>query len=135
MKNIIGFIAIVLLIVGISSCKKRDNITQPIQKATNIGELNPAPTFNWQTHKDVTFNVTGLPINIDVKRKLIVKDDKGTLYYNVFHNMKDNLSTTITLPIHIESVIVEYGTISKIVEVAGNTIKFDFTQDIPNDLD
>lgn len=126
---------IVLLIIGISSCKRESNTTEPIQQATNIKELKADPNFDWSTNKDVTFNVTGLPVNIDVKRKLIVKDNEGTLYFNVFHNMKNNLNTTVNLPIHLGKVVVEYGTISKEVEIVANTINFTFAQDIPNELD
>lgn len=138
LKNIIkSTLAVTLLIfvIGSSSCKKDTNSVEPIQQTTNIKELQAAPTFNWATEKDVTLNVTGLPINFDVERKLVINGTDGAQYFNLFHNMKNDLTTNFKIPSHVEKVSVEFGSIIKEITLVGNVINFSFAQDIPNDLD
>jgi hypothetical protein len=135
MKNILS-IAALAIIVTLSSCKKNLDLIVPAAtpSATKISELKASPDFEWATVKNVSLNVTGLQTYIEVKRKLVVKDENGVEYFSVFTSMKNNLTTPIQLPSHLTKVVVEYGAIKKTVDITGNVIRFDFTPGITNEV-
>jgi pyruvate carboxylase len=116
-----------------SSCKKEFETTAPQKKVTTINELNPSQSFDWSTTKQVTFNVTGQPVPVSIKRLLVVKDADGTVYFNYYHKMSDNLSIKFSLPAYVTKVKVEYGSIVKDVDIQGNIIKFKFSPEIGNE--
>jgi hypothetical protein len=126
-------IASLATFVGLSSCKKEFDTTTPQKKVTNINDLNPSQSFDWSTTKHVTLNVTGQPVPVSIKRLLVVKDADGTVYFNYYHKMSDNLSINFSLPAHVTKVKVEYGSIVKDADIQGNIIKFKFSPEIGNE--
>lgn len=129
------FITTLAALTALASCKRDTNLATPgtPTKATTINDLKPSESFDWSTTNDVTFNVTGLPTQLVVKRPLIIKGMDGVEYFSIYHKMSDNLNTKITLPAHVSKVKVEYGAIVKERDVLGNNINFNFTPEIGNE--
>ena len=132
MKNILGLAALALIFT-LSSCKKNEEMVPSAPSASKISELKASPDFKWSTVKDVNLKISGLQTYVEVKRKLVVKDENGIEYFSIFISMKDNLTTPIQLPSHLSKVVVEYGDIKKTIDIIGNAIGFDYTSGITNE--
>lgn len=131
MKKLL-FLSLTVLLGMASSCKK-DNNAAPAKSASTINELNPSAAFDWSTTQQVTLDVTGQPVPVEIKHLLKVKDQNGVLLFSIYHKMSDNLNVKFEIPADVKKVTVEYGKITKSIDVVAKTIKFKFAPEIGNE--
>ncbi len=132
MKNF--FLLTLFALFGLlSSCKKDSNNDTPAKSASNINELSPSASFDWSTTQQVTLDVTGQPVPVEIKHLLKVKDQNGVLLFSIYHKMSNNLNIKFEIPADVKKVAVEYGKITKNVDVVAKTIKFKFAPEIGNE--
>ncbi|MDL5045143.1 hypothetical protein QQ054_03685 [Oscillatoria amoena NRMC-F 0135] len=132
MKKLL-FLSLTVLLGMVSSCKKDSNNAAPAKSASTINELNPSAAFDWSTTQQVTLDVTGQPVPVEIKHLLKVKDQNGVLLFSIYHKMSNNLNIKFDMPADVKKVTIEYGKITKSIDVVAKTIKFKFAPEIGNE--
>lgn len=128
MKNL-KLIAGIALLVAASSCTKIKDVenTANPNKPSNFKEIRVADNFTWSTTNSVTLNVQGFESLSPVKNTFIVSsEDQKEVYFASNTLLSESFTTTIDLPIHVKKVKVNFGTISKVIDVNSNNIAFDY---------
>lgn len=107
------------------SCNVDDDDTKPDDSQTveEMEDLNIEDEFNWKTTDLILLKIQGLH-NGTVK----VKDQDGKVHHKVFHNMFTHVSTMISLPDHMQNVVIEYNGKSQTVPIIDRKITHSFIE-------
>ena len=132
MKTTKNFIiaAVCIGIISISSCKKdvelqKENPIVP-GSATSFKEMKVNTAFNWKSAHVVALKVEAANAPIKITNTLIVKTESGDIIFKKLQNMNDSYTGALTLPTSIKKVIINFGSITKTVDIVGSTINFNF---------
>lgn len=130
MKKIAGLKAMMLTtlvaVLALTGCNKNENPVVPTEPET-IFDLKINSGFDWKTTKALTLNVTGLPVPETVKNTLFVRSEDGkAVYYNNQHPMNQSFSVDVAVPAYQKKLVISYGTISKTMDITGNTLEFNY---------
>ena len=92
---------ILSVILILSACKKNDPGTGT--SATQMKDLNVSPGFNWETARDVTFQIYS-----DEATVISITSAAGdiTYYRGFFNRISDSFAVKISIPAHITEVHV-----------------------------
>ena len=126
----------IILIAGLgilSSCKKdQDDPIQP-DRPESFNELNAQSIFNWSTVKPVSFSITGMAAPINVKKLLVIKSGES-VFYNQVHGINDNINITLNIPIHLNKVEAEMGSLKTEINISGTNAAGTFVVNLPEEL-
>ena len=116
-----------LLLVFAGGCKKELTIADPPPGADNPLELEVSNTFDWKTTRNITLEVTGLTIPVNIRNTLQVKsinEERVYLKNQLFMNRDYTLKFTI--PAYDTAVLITFGSIRTTVNVTPDVIYFSF---------
>ena len=128
MKNI-KLLAAIAFIVAASSCTKVKDVdnTPVINKPTNFKEIKVADNFKWNTTHSITLNVQGFESISPISNTFIISsEDQKDIYFASNTLMSKSFIANFDLPIHSKKIKVNFGTISKVLDVNANNINFDY---------
>jgi hypothetical protein len=115
-----------LIVLFTTGCKKNDEVVP--ETPETIFDLNVNPSFDWKTSKEITLNVTGLPVPVTVKNTIFIKSADGkSVFYTDQLEMSKNYTIKFSIPSHLTQVVISYGTITKTSDISGSSLSFDYT--------
>lgn len=138
MKNIKSFTvaAILLGMISMPSCKKdvelqKENPVTP-GSAASFKEMKVNTAFNWKSARVVTLKIEASITPIKILNTLVVKAESGEVIFKKLQNMDETYIGYLTLPNSMKKVVINFGSITKTVDIVSNTIDFNFvTESIP----
>lgn len=125
----IKFFAGITLIVAASSCTKVKDVesTPNTTKPGSFKEIKVADNFNWSTSKSIILNVQGFESAAPIVNTFIVSsEDQKEVYFASNTLMSETFKADFDLPIHVKKIKVNFGTITKVLDVNANNINFDY---------
>jgi len=128
MKNI-KLLAGIALLVAASSCTKVKDVesTPNTTKPGSFKEIKVADNFTWNTTNSISLNVQGFESLTPIKNTFIVSsEDQKDVYYASNTLMSENFTANFDLPIHVKKININFGTISKVVDVNSKNLTFDY---------
>ncbi len=104
MKKIILTVFVLSLLVVFTNCKKWDKIEdENTVESTNLNEGNFSPTFDWETAKNITINVT----SADSQIITITSEDGNIRYYRAKHpGQNETFKVCLNVPVGIDELIL-----------------------------
>jgi hypothetical protein len=87
--------------------------------------------FSWETHKQITLDVTPLATNNTETFTLTVKTLDQQVLYTHAMTMGEALTQSISVPGETQQLEITYGEIIKQIDIVQNVAKFDFLTPIP----
>ncbi len=113
MKNfkfkIIPTILIILALILVGSCNKKTNKDSEIIDSQNkIDEIAISDDFEWNTTRNVTFNVSATSSQVIT----ISSTDQEIRYHRGMHNGLEDYKVTLNIPYTVNTVLVNEQTIS-----------------------
>lgn len=133
MKNI-KLIAGIALLVGISSCTKIKSVEEMpnTSKPSSFKEIKVSNNFTWKTTNSIMLNVEGFETLYPISNTFIVtSEDQKEVYFASNTLMSENFKAEFSLPIHVKKIKVNFGTISKLMDVNANNLTFDYILPAP----
>ena len=119
-------LATFVAIFALTGCNKNEDPVVPTDPET-IFDLKINSEFDWKTTKALSVNVTGLPVPETVKNTLLIRSEDGkAVYYNNQHPMNQTFSVDVAVPSYLKKIVISYGTISKTMDITGNTLEFNY---------
>jgi hypothetical protein len=97
------------------------------QLATPVEGLQASSNFDWKTSREVEVTVTGLSIDLGVKRRLSLLSEDGTVFYSGTHSMSEDFVMGFELPNHVHQITMRYGNVDLKEEIAGSKVSFGFS--------
>ena len=128
MKNL-KLIAGIALLIAASSCTKVKDVesTPNTNKPSNFKEIKVADNFTWNTTNNISLNVQGFESISPIRNTFIVSsEDQKEIYFASNTLMSESFKADFDLPIHVKKVKINFGTISKVLNVNANIINFDY---------
>jgi hypothetical protein len=135
MKNL-KLIAGIALLVAASSCTKVKDVesTPNTYKPGSFKEIKVADNFNWNTTNNISLNVQGFESISPIRNTFIVSsEDQKEIYFASNKLMSESFKADFDLPIHVKKIKVNFGTISKVIDVNSKTITFDYLMQAPTE--
>ncbi|MFA9214315.1 MAG: hypothetical protein ACEQSR_10780 [Candidatus Methylacidiphilales bacterium] len=135
MKNI-KLLAGIALLVAASSCTKIKEVdnTPVVNKPTNFKEIKVNDNFTWNTTNNISLDVQGFSSVVPIKNTFIVSsEDQKDVYFASNTLMSDNFKAEFALPIHAKKIKVNFGTITKVLDVNSNNLTFDYLMPAPTE--
>lgn len=133
MKNIKLITGIALLIAA-SSCTKIKSVEDVpnTSKPSSFKEIKVSDNFTWKTTTNITLNVQGFETLYPISNTFIISsEDQKDVYFASNTLMSENFKAEFALPVHIKKVKVNFGTISKLMDVNANNLTFDYLMPAP----
>jgi hypothetical protein len=133
MKNLKLIMGIALLVAAGSCTKVKDvENTANSSKPSNLKEIKVADNFSWNTTNNITLNVQGFESLTPIKNTFIVSsEDQNEVYFASNTLMSESFTIHVDLPIHVKKIKVNFGTISKMIDINSKTITFDYLMPTP----
>jgi hypothetical protein len=120
----------IAIIIAASSCTKikdADYIPTNSPKANNFKEIKVADNFNWSTTKNIELNVIGFASISPISNTFIVtSENQKEIYFASNTLMSESFTANFDLPSHVKQVRVNFGSISKVLDVNAKNINFDY---------
>ena len=116
-----------LFLVFSDGCRKKLTIVDPTPLPDNPLELVVSNTFKWKTTRNITLEVTGLTLPVNIRNTLQVKstnEEKVYLKNQLFMNR--NYTLKFTIPAYETEVLITYGSIRTTVDVTPDVIYFNY---------
>jgi hypothetical protein len=135
MKNL-KLIAGIALLLAASSCTKVKDVesTPNTYKPGSFKEIKVADNFNWNTTNNISLNVQGFESISPIRNTFIVSsEDQKEIYFASNTLMSESFTTNIDLPTYVKKIKVNFGTISKVIDVNSKTITFDYLMQAPTE--
>ncbi|MFZ4797813.1 MAG: hypothetical protein ACOYMA_09985 [Bacteroidia bacterium] len=136
MKNL-KLIAGIALLVAASSCTKIKSVEEVpnTSKPTSFKEIKVTDNFKWKTTNSITLNVQGFEgITPTANTFIVSSEDKKDVYFASNTLMSESFKANFDLPIHVKKVSVNFGTISKVLDVNANNINFDYLLPVTEEI-
>jgi hypothetical protein len=130
MKTSIYALAIAAVVLG--ACSKEVNEGVNPTTPARFDDLQVDPNFDWKTTQDVTINIEGIPTPVPVKSTLVIMDQQGRAIHKELHTMSESESISMTLPSHLKSLVVKYGSNEKEFAIQNGVVSVSF---LPADQD
>ncbi|MBI1315425.1 hypothetical protein GC167_01000 [bacterium] len=130
MKTSIYVVAFAAVVLGACSKEVNDGVN-PTTPA-RFEDLQVDANFDWKTTQDVTINIEGIPTPVPVQSTLVIMDVQGRAIHKALHTMSETESLSMTLPAHIKSLVVKYGSNQKEFAIENGTVQVSF---LPEDRD
>lgn len=126
MKKLLLLGGIVLL--GFTACKKdEDQVkTENNLTTTSTANLEVPKDFDWKTTKLTTLRVEASDVPFSQKMKMEVRTVDGRLILTRHISMMEDADIQFELPLAYEQIVVEYGALTKTVDVNNGLASFDF---------
>jgi hypothetical protein len=122
MKAKIIFLSFFILTLGLVSCSKEDDISNPTtNRPESIKELTATADFSWQTVRNVKVTIQGSHIMTTT-----IKTANGNEFFKGMVKPNAKVETTIALPSTINEILVSYGPFTRVVKIVNNTIECNF---------
>jgi len=130
LKNSFSILFIACLFILISGCRKTLIIDE--NTPANIDDLNVSSTFNWKTIRNITLEVTGMNIPVNVKNTFYIKSsDESQLYFKDYLQINQNYTLKFAIPSYETQLVITYGSIKKILEVNADILNFTYLPEEP----
>lgn len=101
-------------------------------KPTNFKEIKVSDNFTWKTTNSITINVQGFESISPITNTFIISsEDQKDVYYSSNTLMSESFKANFDLPIHVKKLNVNFGTISKVIDVNNNELTFDYLMPAP----
>lgn len=125
----LGLGALALMMMLSVGCKKTLTVTDPPPgpNPENPLELVVSNEFDWKTTRDITLEVTGLSVPVNVRNTLQVKsvnEEKVYLKKQLF--MNQDYTLLFTVPTYATEVLITYGSIRDTVELSTDVVSFNY---------
>ncbi|MFC4874111.1 hypothetical protein [Negadavirga shengliensis] len=120
-----------LVLFLLTSCLNEMGEKGP-QLTTPVEGLHANSNFDWKTSREVEVTVTGLSIDLGVKRRLSLLSEDGTVFYSGTHSMSEDFVMEFELPNHVHQITMRYGNVDLKEEIAGSKVSFGFSVDNDN---
>lgn len=117
-------------------CKKSPNTEEELPTNTpgKFSEIKTSPSFDWGTNKLFKLNVKGLSTISEVRNTFKVSSlDKSATYYQSSRLMSESFTATLTVPIHLDSLSFQFGTVTKNFSVKGTETEVDYIINYPEE--
>ena len=127
------YIIIPLLVFSFQSCNKGKDVVadSTTTQNGNFKSIVASENFNWDTHKQITLEVTPLATSNTETFTLIVKTTDNQILYSHAMQMSEALSQNISVPADAQQLEISYGAITKQIDIVEDIAKFDFLTPIP----
>ena len=90
-------------------------------------QIKVADNFTWNTTNNISLNVQGFESISPIRNTFIVSsEDQKEIYFASNTLMSESFKADFDLPIHVKKVKINFGTISKVLNVNANIINFDY---------
>ena len=135
MKNL-NILAGIALLVAASSCTKVKDVenTPNTVKPSTFKEIKVTDIFKWNTTNSITLNVDGFESISPIRNTFIVSsEDQKEVYFASNTLMSESFKANFDLPIHVKKLSVNFGTISKVIDVNASSINFDYLMPAPTE--
>lgn len=127
MKNVNLIVGLILLVLASSCTKIKNAELVPSTKASNFKEIKVTDNFKWKTTNSITLNVQGFTSISPISNTFVVSsEDRKEVYFTSNTLMSESFTANFDLPIHLKKVMINLGSISKVVDVNTNSINFDY---------
>jgi hypothetical protein len=122
------------LVIAVSACTKVKDveINPTVVKPASFKEIKVSDNFLWKTTASISIHVQGFNSIVPVTKTFIVSsEDQKEVYYAANALMSESFKAQFSLPTYVKKVKVNYGTISKLIDVNANSINFDYLMPAP----
>ncbi|MBE0646155.1 MAG: hypothetical protein IH596_00055 [Bacteroidales bacterium] len=126
----IGLVSV--LLVFFSGCKKEITTVDPGTNPTieNPLELTVSNDFDWKTTRDITLEVTGLAVPVNIRNTIMVKSsDEVKTYLKNQLFMNQDYTLNFTIPAYETAVVITFGSLNKVVDVTPDVIYFNYLRE------
>lgn len=117
-----------ILVFGLVSCQKdKDQVkAKNSVKAVSTADLVVPENFDWKTTKLTTLRIKGSDAMFTGKRPIVIKTEDDRLILSRHIGMNEDVDIQFELPLAYGHIKVEYGAITKLVDVNNGMANFDF---------
>ena len=124
-----AFILSVLLIATLPACKKSPTPAPAI--VTKFTDIKADASFDWSANMNINFIVTGLKnVTTETSTLRVMSVDGKNVYFTQFVQMSNDINTNFLVPRGTATLLVSFGSIQKTISVSGNSVSFNYTQDL-----
>ncbi|WP_417590824.1 hypothetical protein [Owenweeksia hongkongensis] len=117
-----------MLVLALSSCQKdKDQVkAKNSVNAVSTADLVVPKDFDWKTTRLTTLRIEGSDAMFTGKRPIVIKTEDDRLILSRHVGMNEDVDIQFELPIAYKQIKVEYGAITKLVDVNNGMASFDF---------
>lgn len=117
-----------VLLLGLISCQKdKDQVkAKNSVNAVSTADMVVPKDFDWKTTKLTTLRIEGSDAMFTEKRPIVIKTEDGRLILSRHVSMNEDVDIQFELPIAYKHIMVEFGAITKLVDVNNGLASFDF---------
>lgn len=114
--------------LGFMGCIPEEKISPPDPVADNLLEIMAPAGFDWTTTQKVDVKLEKLFIPISLVRAIELKDESGTILFKGSHDLSTDFTLTVTLPNHVQSLILTAGDVVLKEPVSDKKCLFSFPE-------
>ncbi|MFC2102087.1 hypothetical protein ACFLS7_03750 [Bacteroidota bacterium] len=116
------------LLIFSSGCRKELIMVDPAPPTIeNPLEVEVSNSFDWKTTRDITLEIAGVTLPVSISNTLQVKStDEKKVYLKKQLFMNQDYSIKFTIPAYEAVVLVTYGSIRQVIDVAPDVIYFNY---------
>jgi hypothetical protein len=109
----------------LTSCSKVDD-GDTNNNGISLNDITVSDSFSWSTAAKVDLAITGLPTIVPVKSTLTITLKNGSVLFKQLHQMDQNLTVRLTVPTTEKELVLQYGSTTYTVAIAGKQAAFSF---------
>lgn len=94
--------------------------------ANNPLEISAPAGFTWTTTKSVSVTLSKIFLPNSLVRTLVLKDGDGTQLFRGSHDLTQDFSFTVTVPNHVDRLVMEIGEVIIEKSITGSSVAFAF---------
>ena len=120
------FIVVLLLAVSAFSCIPDDGVNPIEATVNNPLEINAPNGFTWSTTSTINVRLDKLFIPVTLTRVVELRDDNGNVFFKGSHDLAKDLSLSLTLPNHVQSLTLQVGEVVMKETITNGQLNFSF---------
>ena len=128
------YLIIVTIASLLGSCTKFEVPEKKIGITQNFKELKVEESFEWKTTKNIQLKVTGLETINPVRGNFSIKNIDGGLIMEESRLMSESFNLDLELPITEKKIIVQFGSLTKEIEINSNELSFEYISARPAEI-
>ncbi|MGY6520645.1 MAG: hypothetical protein ACXIUD_02890 [Mongoliitalea sp.] len=89
-------------------------------------EISAPMGFTWTTTKSISVTLNKIFLPSSLVRTLVLKDGDGTQLFRGSHDLTQDFSLTVTVPNHVDKIVIEIGEVLLEKSISGSSVAFSF---------